>query len=309
MAILFHCPWNTADQWLAAFQAAMPNDEFRIYPDLGKVEEIDVAMVWRLPHGVLSGLPNLLGVCSLGAGVDALLEDPDLPRNIPIARLVDPLMMDRMAEYVCAAVLHHHLGFDDYNEQQTRQFWQRNPTTDARDRTVALLGMGQMGQRCAERLGALGFKLIGWSRGPKKIDGVKCFHGWEQLDGVLQAASIVVILLPSTKQTINLFDRAALNAMQKDAFLINCSRGEIVVEDDLISALDSGHLSGATLDAFRREPLPYGHPLWKHSKICVTPHIASLSAPDTAAVILADQLRCIRNRQSVANTVNFEQGY
>ena len=93
MAILFHCPWNTADQWLAAFQAAMPNDEFRIYPDLGKVEEIDVAMVWRLPHGVLSRLPNLLGVCSLGAGVDALLEDPDLPRNIPIARLVDPLML------------------------------------------------------------------------------------------------------------------------------------------------------------------------------------------------------------------------
>ncbi|MFP6728379.1 MAG: NAD(P)-dependent oxidoreductase, partial [Alphaproteobacteria bacterium] len=108
---------------------------------------------------------------------------------------------------------------------------------------------------------------------------------------------------------INLIDKAALNAMQKGAFLINCSRGETVVEDDLISALDSGHLSGATLDAFRQEPLPYGHPFWQHSKICVTPHIASLSAPDTAAVILADQLHCIRNRQSVANTVNFEQGY
>ena len=173
MAILFHCPWDNADQWLAALQAALPNDEFRIYPDLGEVEEIDFATVWQLPHGVPSGLPNLLGVCSLGAGVDALVEDPDLPRNIPIARLVDPLMMDRMAEYVCAVVLHHHLGLDVYNEQQNRQIWRRNPTTDARDRTVALLGMGQMGRCCAERLGALGFKVIGWSRGPKKMDGVE----------------------------------------------------------------------------------------------------------------------------------------
>ena len=309
MAILFHCPWDNSDQWLAALQGALPNDEFRIYPNLGEVEEIDFAMVWQLPHGVLSGLPNLLGVCSLGAGVDALVEDPDLPRNIPIARLVDPLMMDRMAEYVCAVVLRHHLGLDVYNEQQNRQIWRRNPTTDARDRTVALLGMGQMGRCCAERVGALGFKVIGWSRGPKKMDGVECFHGRDRLDGVLQASSIVVILLPSTEQTINLIDKVALNAMPKDAILVNCSRGEIVVDDDLISALDSGHLRGATLDAFRQEPLPSGHPFWQHPKICVTPHIASLSAPDTAALILADQLHCTRNRQRVANTVKLEQGY
>ena len=309
MAILFHCPWDNADQWLAALQVAMPNDDFRPYPDLGNVEEIDVAMVWQLPYGVLSGLPNLLGVCSLGAGVDDLLGDPDLPRNIAITRLVDPLMMDRMAEYVCASVLHYHLGFDIYSEQQTQQIWQRNPTTDARNRTVAILGMGQMGRRCAEQLGILGFNLIGWSRTPKNIEEVKCFYGQSQLYSVLQTASIVVMLLPSTERTIDLIDEAALNAMQKDGYLINCSRGDVVVVDDLISALDRGHIRGATLDAFRQEPLPYGHSLWKHPKIRVTPHIASLSAPNSAAAILADQLRCIRNQQYVANSVDIEQGY
>ena len=138
---------------------------------------------------------------------------------------------------------------------------------------------------------------------------MKCFYGQSQLYSVLQTASIVVILLPSTERTIDLIDEAALNAMQKDGYLINCSRGDVVVVDDLISALDSGHIRGATLDAFRQEPLPYGQSLWKHPKIRVTPHIASLSAPNSAATILTDQLRCIRNQQYVANSVDIEQGY
>ena len=309
MAILFHCPWDNADQWLAALQAALPNEEFRIWPDLGAVEEIDFAMVWKLPHGILSALPNLAAISSLGAGVDALIEDPDLPRHIPIARLVDPLMTDRMAEYVCATVLHHHLGLDVYDEHQRRQYWQRNPTTDARNRTVALLGLGQMGRRCAQRLGALGFNLAGWSRGSNDVVGVQCSHGRGNLEGVLQAADITVVLLPLTGQTINLMDRVAFNAMRPGSHVINCSRGELVVDADLIAALDAGQLAGATLDAFREEPLPRGHPLWRHPKVRVTPHIASLSAPDTAALILADQVRRSRNRQHLADTINIEHGY
>ena len=309
MAILFHCPWDNADQWLAALQAALPNDEFRIWPDLGEPDEIDFAMVWKLPHGVLAGLANLAAISSLGAGVDALIEDPDLPRTIPIARLVDPLMADRMAEYVTATVLHHHLGLDVYDDQQRRKNWRRNPTADARDRTVALLGLGQMGRRCAQRLGALGFNLLGWSRGPTEVVGVNCSHGPERLDRVLQAADIVVVLLPLTGQTINLMDEAAFNAMRPGGYVINCSRGELVVDADLIAALDGGRLAGATLDAFREEPLPPGSNLWRHPKVRVTPHIASLSAPDTAALILANQVRRARNRQRLADTINIEHGY
>ena len=309
MAILFHCPWDNADQWLAALRAALPNDEFRVWPDIGAPGGIDFAMVWQLPHGVLSALPNLLAVSSLGSGVDALVTDPELPRNIPVARLVDPLMADRMAEYVCATVLHHHLGLAVYDEQQRQEYWRRNPARDARDRTVALLGLGQMGRRCALRLGALGFNLLGWSRGPNDVNGVQCSHGAGRLDGVLQAADIAVVLLPLTEQTINLMDKVAFNAMPSNSYLINCSRGELVVEEDLVFALDSERLAGATLDAFREEPLPHGSPLWRHPKVRVTPHIASLSAPGTAAMILADQVRRARNRQRLADTINIEHGY
>jgi glyoxylate/hydroxypyruvate reductase A len=309
MAILFHSPWDNADQWLAALRAALPNDEIRVWPDVGARSEIDFAMVWQIPQGVLADFPNLLGIASLGAGVDALVADPDLPRNIPITRLVDPLMADRMAEYVCATVLHYHLGLDIYQEQQGRGHWQRHPTTDARDRSIALLGLGQMGQCCARRLGGLGFDLLGWSRRAKEITGVRCSHGPHRLHQVLASADIAVLLLPLTVETMDLMDQAALDAMAPGSYLINCSRGEIVVEADLIAALDSGHLAGATLDAFRAEPLAPDHPLWRQPKIRTTPHIASLSAPGTAALILAEQVHRARNHRLQNDLVVIENGY
>ena len=309
MAIVFHSPWDNADQWLAALRETMPREEFRVWPDVGERKEIDFAMVWQIPHGVLAEFPNLLAISSLGAGTDALLADPDLPRNIPITRLVDPLMADRMAEYVCATVLSYHLGLDVYAEQQSRETWQRHQTMDARDRTVALLGLGQMGQRCALRLDALGFNLLGWSRTAKEINGMHCTHGNGHLDEVLGSADITVVLLPLTDRTENLLDQVAFNTMRRGTCLINCSRGEIVVEDHLITALNNGRLRGATLDAYRAEPLPRGHPLWRHPKVRVTPHIASLSAPGTAALILADQVRRARNRQRLLDLVDMKHGY
>ncbi|MDP6691913.1 MAG: glyoxylate/hydroxypyruvate reductase A [Alphaproteobacteria bacterium] len=309
MAILFYCPWDNSDQWLAALRSALPDDDFRVWPDVGDPEEIDFAMVWKIPPGVLAGFPNLLAIASLGAGVDALVDDPDLPRNVPVTRLVDPLMADRMAEYVCATVLHHHLGLDNYGLQQSRKHWQRHPTTDARDRTVALLGLGQMGQRCAQRLAALGFNLLGWSRSAREIAGIRCSHGLEALKDVLRQAEIAVLLLPLTERTVNLMDQATFSAMPEGGYLINCSRGECVVEDDLLAALDSGHLAGATLDAFRDEPLAAHSPLWRHPKVRITPHIASLSAAGTAAPILADQVRRARGGQPVADRVDIDNGY
>jgi glyoxylate/hydroxypyruvate reductase A len=294
---------------LAALRAALPDDEIRVWPDVGPVAEIDFAFVWQIPHGVLAAFPNLLAIASLGAGVDALVADPDLPRDVPITRLLDPLMADRMAEYVCAGVLHHHLGLDVYGEQQGREHWQRHPTRDAGERRVALLGLGQMGQRCAQRLGALGFDLLGWSRSPRQIHGVRCNHGPNGLVHVLAAAEIAVLLLPLTARTTNLMDFTAFNAMPRGACLINCSRGEIVVEADLIAALDSGQLAGATLDAFAEEPLPPGHALWRHPKVRLTPHIASLSEASTAALILADQVRRARNHEPLRDLVDIGNGY
>ncbi len=309
MAILFHCPWDNAEEWLAALQAHLPEDDFRIWPNLGRVEDIDFAFVWRLPHGELAKLPNLRGIASLGAGVDALLTDPDLPRDIPISRLVDPVMADRMAEYVTATVLHHHLGLDAYDQQAGHEHWQRHSAADARDRTVALLGLGQMGRRCAQYLQPLGFNLLGWRRHPDTIDGVTCDHGPDGLARVLASAQIAVILLPLTEETTDLMDADAFAAMPRGSYLINCSRGEIVVEEALIAALDYGHLAGATLDAFRTEPLPAGDQMWQHPKVRVTPHIASLSAAHTAAPILAEQVRRARAGEALTDTVEIERGY
>jgi glyoxylate/hydroxypyruvate reductase len=309
LAILFHCPWDNADEWLGALRAALPDDEFRIWPDIGPVEDIDFAMVWKLPHGNLADLPNLLAVASLGAGVDALLADPDLPRHIPITRLVDPLMVDRMAEYVTATVLHHHLGLDRYDQQQDAVHWQRHPTTDAGDRTVALLGLGQMGRRCAQHLGALGFKLRGWSRSPKTVDGVMCDHGEDGLKETLKMAEIAVLLLPLTARTTNLMDRSAFAAMPRGSYLINCSRGEVVVDGDLLAALDSGHLAGATLDAFREEPPRQDDPYWRHPKVRLTPHIAALSSSASAALILAEQVRRAREGRPLRDVVDIGAGY
>jgi len=309
LAILFYCPWDNSDQWLAALQSALPEDDFRVWPDVGNREDVDFAMVWNIQPGILAGFPNLLAIASLGAGVDALVNDPDLPRGIPITRLVDPLMADRMAEYVCATVLQHHLGLDIYGHQQHRQRWQRHPTTDARDRTVALLGLGQMGQRCAQHLGALDFNLLGWSRSAREIAGMRCSHGHEALRDVLRQTDIAVLLLPLTDQTENLMDGAAFNAMPKGGYLINCARGECVVEADLLAALDSGQLGGATLDAFRDEPLAADSPLWRHPKVRITPHIASLSAAETAAPILAEQVHRARAGQAIANQVDIADGY
>ena len=323
MAILFHCPWDNADAWLAALQHDLPHDEFRIWPDLdgpdGDASDIDFAFVWKLPHGVLASLPTLVGIASLGAGVDALLGDPDLPRDVPITRLVDPLMTDRMAEYVTATVLHHHLGLDVYDRQGAEKQWQRNRTTDAPDRTVALFGLGQMGERCAQRLRALGFDLVGWSRTAKEISGVHCLHGAEGFEEALAAAEIAVLLLPLTAETENLMNAAAFAAMPQGAYVINCSRGEVVVNEDLIAALDSaqpnsrqpngGHLAGATLDAFAVEPLAPDSPLWTHPKIRITPHIAALSAAATAAPILAAQVRRARDGEAMHDVVNVDGGY
>jgi len=323
LAILFHCPWDNAAAWLAALEHDLPHDEFRTLSDLtgsgGDVAEIDFAFVWKLPHGVLATLPNLKGIASLGAGVDALLSDPDLPAGVPITRLVDPLMKDRMAEYVTATVLHHHLGLDVYDRQGATQQWQRNRTTDASDRTVALFGLGQMGERCAKRLRALGFDLVGWSRSAKEISGVHCLHGPDGFEEALAAAEIAVLLLPLTADTEGLMNAAAFAAMPPGSYVINCSRGEVVVNEDLIAALDNGdpnsrhpndgHLAGATLDAFAVEPLAPDSPLWAHPNIRITPHIAALSAAATAAPILAAQVHRARNGEPMHDVVDVAGGY
>lgn len=309
MAILIHCPWPNAQVWLDRLRAALPDTEIRVWPELGEPDEIDFAMVWQLPAGVLSTLPNLKGACSLGAGVDHFLEDPGLPRDLPVARLVDPLMADRMAEYVAGHVLRYHLRSDDYAAQQRQGIWERLPQKDAPARTVSILGLGHLGTVCAKQLSSLGFRTCGWSRSAKHVAGVETFHGADGLAAMLRQTEILVCLLPLTAETRGVLNAETFERLPRGAALINVARGDHLVDADLLAALTSGQLCGATLDVFRDEPLPAAHAFWRHEKILVTPHVSSLSEPATAAVILAEQYYRCRRGAPMRDLVDLSAGY
>lgn len=308
MAILFHCPWPNAEEWRRRVAEALPEAELRVWPELGAPDEIDFAMVWQLPHGELAKLPNLKGVCALGAGVDALLRDPALP-DVPIARLVDPLMAERMAEYVVGHALRHHLRTDEYAAQQQAGLWRRLPYKDAGERTVGVLGLGALGRRAAERLAAQGFRLLGWSRAAKRVAGVACLHGADGLAALAREAEILVCLLPLTADTRGVLNAGLFARLPDGAALINVARGDHLVEGDLLAALESGKLAGATIDVFAEEPPAPKHPFWRHPKVLVTPHVSSLSEPRTGAAILAEQHRRAMRGEKMRDLVDRTAGY
>jgi glyoxylate/hydroxypyruvate reductase A len=308
MAILFHCPWANAEEWRRLIAEALPEAELRVWPEVGDPEEIGFAMVWQPPAGALEGLRRLRGVCALGAGVDALLRDPTLP-DVPLARLVDPLMAERMAEYVVGQALRHHLRTDEYAAQQRAGQWRRLPYKDAGERTVGVLGLGALGRRAAERLRMQGFRVAGWSRSVRTIEGVACRHGEAGLDALLREAEILVCLLPLTTETHGVLDAGLFARLPDGAALINVARGAHLVEADLLAALDSGRMSGATLDVLTEEPPPPDHPFWRHPRILLTPHVSSLSEPRTAAAILAEQYRRAMRGEPMRELVDRQAGY
>jgi glyoxylate/hydroxypyruvate reductase A len=309
MAVIFHCPWENADVWQDALAAEMPDEDIRRWPDAGDPADIDFAVVWQLPDGVLQSFPNLLGISSMGAGVDGLMADPTLPEGVPVARLVDPVMSSRMAEYVAASVLHYHLQFDAYFEQQRQEIWHRRLPHDAASRPIGMLGLGELGQAAAAMLQRIGFTVSGWSRSPKDLPGITCHHGADGLTAVLGGSDIVVLLLPHTSATVDLINAGRIAQMRLGSYLINCARGELIVETDVLDGLGDGNLAGYTLDVARTEPLPEGHPFWRHPKVRITPHVSSISETSSGVRILAEQIRRVRRGEPLLHTVELSSGY
>lgn len=301
-----------ADQvelWRARFHEQLPGVDLRIYPDLGDPAAIEVAMAWKAPHGALARLPRLKLICSLGMGVDHLLDDPTLPRDVPIARLVDPDMVAQMSEYALYAVLHFHRRFDVYARFQGEQRWEELPLPHTDRRRVGVMGLGEIGADCAGKLASLGFRVSGWSRGPKVLPGIACYGGEAQLREFLGAAEILLAVLPLTAATAGLVNAQTLALLPKGACFINIARGGLVVEEDLLAALDSGHIGGAMLDVTQVEPLPAGHPLWRHPNVRITPHIAGLTNPDTAMAPIAANIRRLMAGEPPHHIVDRSRGY
>jgi len=272
--------------------------------------EIDYAVSFRPPPGLLASLPRLKAVFSLGAGVDGFLLDPQFPRHIPLVRFVDVTLSREMAQYAAMHVLMQHRTVHFFESAQREGKWRQRMLPRATEETrVGILGLGEIGTMCAERIADHGFSVTGWSRTRKRVDGVKSYAGAEELDAFLSECDFLVRVLPLTPDTRHILNAAAFAKLPKGAYVINIARGGHVNEPDLTAALDSGHLSGATLDVFETEPLPEGNPIWKHPKIIATPHIAAITHPSAATRSIIAGIAGIERGEKPANTVDFSRGY
>ena len=305
MNILFASSKEKGEFWFPLLRKHLPDDRFFGWPD-NNGGDIDVAVVATHPKGALAGLPKLKLIQSLWMGVENIVNDPDLPKGVPVARLIDPGMVAAMGETAIAYVLDWHRHFWCYRQFQKDKVWKRRKQYLASDRTVGILGLGELGGSIALKLRAMDFNVAGWSRRPKQLKGVHCST---DIDDVLSRSDALICLLPLTAHTRGILNKDKIQKIKKDGCLINLARGGHVVMADLMAALDSGHLAHAYLDVFEPEPLPADSPLWAHPGITVTPHIAALTEPRTSAGKVAENIDCIRRGEVPRNTVDFSAGY
>ncbi|MDY0744577.1 glyoxylate/hydroxypyruvate reductase A [Paucibacter sp. R3-3] len=280
------------EAWLAALREAMPDERFVLEPEDG----IDAAVVANPPPGSLQGLPKLRLIQSVWAGVDRLLQDPTLPPDVPLARMVDPAMNEAMVHTALWAVLSLHRSFFELAAQQREQRWQQPLQPRAAEWRVLVLGRGELGGRVADALELQGYAVSSW----RSSDGP---------EPPLEGADTVVNLLPLTPATRGFFDAARLARMKPGASLVNLARGAHVVEADLLAALDTGRLRHAVLDVFETEPLPLGHRLWTHPRVTVLPHCAAQTDPRSALEVVVANLRALRAGEPLRHLVDRSRGY
>ena len=249
---------------------------------------------------------KLKAVLNLWAGVEGVTNNKTL--NVPLARMVDSGLTDGMVEWVTGHTLRHHLGIDKHIHGQDG-IWRSYVPPLAKDRIVTILGLGTLGTACGIALKRLGFNVRGWSRREKRVDGILCFYGDEQIDSSLMDADIVVLLLPDTPLTQNILNQHTLNLLKRGAFVLNPGRGPLIDDDALLVALDSGQIEHATLDVFRIEPLPKNHQYWSNNKVTVIPHKASETRPRTASQVIAMNIKRAENGQKLLYLVDRENGY
>ena len=300
--------------WLARLRAQLPGREIVTLETIGDRAAVDYVLSWRHPNGALADLPNLKAIFSLGAGVDHMFRDPKLPA-VPIVRVVDADLRDRMSEWVVLHALIHLRQQRMYDWQQDERIWDEDVDQPAAaDVRVGILGLGELGADAARKLATIGFDVAGWSRSPRDLDAIACFHGADGLDEMLARTDILVALLPLTPDTrgilnASLFAKLATDGRLGGPILLNAGRGGLQVEADIVAALDDGVLKAASLDVFETEPLPRESPLWGHPRVTISPHNAAVSAPETIARYIAGQIAAHERGEPLRNVVDRARGY
>lgn len=309
MQVLVDFPWENARDWLSELKRQAAHHHLHEWPAIGDAGSIEVAVVWTPDADLFAGLDNLKAIIVPGAGVDQLWRHADRLPEVPIARLADPVMATRMAEYVLAMVLDHHRGLARYRQQQTERSWQRHFHRDPGDIRVGIMGLGVMGAAAARHVAMIGYDVWGWSRRPKAIDGIQTVAGDAALPALLERTDILVCLLPLTASTRGLLNAETFSRLPEGALVINAARGGHLIIPDLLAALDDGRLGGAVLDVFEDEPLAADSPLWAHPKITITPHVASLSNPVTGVRQIVRALDALDSGQLPSHVVDPAAGY
>jgi glyoxylate/hydroxypyruvate reductase len=309
MAVLLASTIGPAGPWEKALREAMPEVELRTDPEEGPLDDIDVALCARPRPGLFPRLANLKLIIGLQAGVDSLLNDPELPSDIPFVRACQPGGDQLIAEYVLMQVLMHHRNIGTYINDQRDRVWNKQPVLLASEGRIGFMGIGMIGRICAETVRDMGFQVAAWTRTPKELSGIESFHGAAGRGPFLARSDILVNILPLTVDTENILNTDLFAGLPKGARVINIGRGQHVADDDLMAALDSGHLAGATLDVFRKEPLPPDHPFWAHPKIVITPHTARKSRPENVAPQVAEAVRRLQAGEPPTQIVDREAGY
>ncbi|HEM6915595.1 TPA: glyoxylate/hydroxypyruvate reductase GhrA [Providencia stuartii] len=313
MNILFYHPFFDANEWIDGMKARLPQANIRQWVR-GDKQSADYAMVWLPPYECLAGRKDLKGIFALGAGVDAILkqehENPGtLPAGVPLMRLEDTGMALQMEEYAMAKVLYYFRRMDEYRQFQSQRQWKPLPAYRHDEFVVGVMGAGALGQAVAKRLVEFGFHVRTWRRSAKQLNNVKSYYGQEQLGAFLQGTRVIINLLPSTPQTVGILNQSLFSQLQKNAFIINLARGSHLIEQDLLAALESGQVAGASLDVFASEPLPQMHPFWTHPRVAITPHIAAITLPQEAMDMISSNIQRIENGQTPVGIVDMQRGY
>jgi len=276
----------------------------------GADADIRLAIAWHPPADAFDYYPNLQAVCSLGAGVDNIIACPSLRPDIEVVRIVDPAQAQMMSGFVLWHVIWHQRRFKAYLDQQRDGIWQRLSQRNAQNVPVAILGYGEIGQRVAADLAQLGFPVMAWSRTAKPMSpAIRGFHGPSGLAAMLRETEVLVNLLPLTQETQGILNGELFGRMRRGGYLVQVGRGEHLVDEDLLAALESGQLEGAALDVFAAEPLPPAHAFWRHPKIVVTPHDACEVRVEAVATTLVATADAIRTGRRPPHAIDRARGY
>jgi glyoxylate/hydroxypyruvate reductase len=308
MSVLYRSDAPRAAAWAQYFAEAAPDLDFRIWPDAGNLDEVEYLIAWQAPGEFLASLPKLKVLFSSGAGIDHI-DFSAIPPQVQVVRMVEPGIINGMIEYVTMSVLALHRDLFDYVRMQPSGAWDPIEVLPAAARSVGVMGLGVLGQAVLDRLGTFGFQRHGWNRSVKQIEGVRCYAGEGELTEFLGKCDFLICLVPLTDATRGILGQRLFAALPRGASVINVGRGAHLDQQALIDALDAGHLSRAILDVTDPEPLDPDHPLWRHPRVFITPHVASMTQPETAAPVLLENLRRHQRGGALADVIDRSKGY